>query len=282
MVMLPWGPHPKRRRSCNVDMPLGHVRARIGHQRLKEEQQPRRYFTAEQVKALFEVSTGLGYDVALFVRLGVLVGLRKAEILSLRTADVDRESSLIIICDHRPDDGFRPKSRQERRIPSHDELWRWLDEETIGYYSPSRVLHHRYREKFHNEWDLLMLVAVIDFSATPHTMSHTFGTMPDTESDRVWPSAASTPDGVFGCQGNRFRAFARAGKGSLNAQVLDPSLSRRLRSMSDNSDVSDMERARYRGKRRPQGLNEAGEGRAGSANPAAVDLLRTIKKLVGA
>ena len=152
-----------------------HHRPRI--KRLREERQPRRYFTAEQVKALFEVSSGLGYDVALFMRLGILAGLRKEEILSLRVVDVDRESGLIIVCDHRPDDDFRPKSRQERRIPVHDELWPWLNQATSGYYFPSRVAHRRYRENFRKEWDLLMNVAAIDPPGTPHAMRHTFGTM---------------------------------------------------------------------------------------------------------
>ncbi|HQQ00609.1 MAG TPA: tyrosine-type recombinase/integrase [bacterium] len=152
-----------------------HHRPRI--KRLKEERQPRRYFTAEGVKALFEVSPGLGGDVALFVRLGILAGLRKEEILSLRTGDVDRESGLIIICDHRPDDDFRPKSRQERRIPVHDELWPWFNRTKTGYFFPSRSLHREYRENFRKEWDLLMRVAAIESPATPHAMRHTFGTM---------------------------------------------------------------------------------------------------------
>jgi integrase len=152
-----------------------HHRPRI--KRLREERQPRRYFTAEQVKALFEVSPSLGYDVALFVRLGILAGLRKEEILSLRTVDVDRESGLIVICDHRPDDDFRPKSRQERRIPVHNELWPWLNKKNTGYYFPSRAPHRPYRENFRKEWDLLMKVAAIDAPATPHAMRHTFGTM---------------------------------------------------------------------------------------------------------
>ena len=145
--------------------------------RLKEERQPRRYFTAEEVKSLFEVSVGLGYDVALFVRLGILAGLRKEEILSLRTSDVDREGGLIIICDHRPEDDFRPKSRQERRIPVHNELWPWLNKTRTGYYFPGRTGMRKYREDFRKEWDLLMRTAVIDPPATPHAMRHTFGTM---------------------------------------------------------------------------------------------------------
>lgn len=151
-----------------------HHRPRI--KRLREEREARRHFSVEEVNRLFETSASLGFEIDLFTHLGILAGLRKEEILSLRTRDIDRDHSLIVIGSH-DDDPFRPKSRQERRIPVHDDLWPLLNEKADGRYYPSRVAHRAYRPNFRGEWKTLMEAAAIDPPATPHAMRHTFGTM---------------------------------------------------------------------------------------------------------
>jgi len=150
-----------------------HHRPRI--KRLKEERPPIRWFTDDEVRALFEVAPGIGDDVALFVHLGIQAGLRLAEILSLRCVDVDKTNGQIIICPHQ-DDGFRPKSRQERRVPIHPDLWAWLNKKTSGRYFPARGNPGQYRVDFKKPWAALMESAAIDPPAGTHAMRHTFGT----------------------------------------------------------------------------------------------------------
>ncbi len=147
--------------------------------RLKEERAPIRWFRDDEVRAIFEVAPSIGEDVALFVHLGIQTGLRLREILSLRCVDVDRTNRQIIICGHE-DDGFRPKSRQERRVPVHPDLWPWLNKTTTGRYfppSPRGVEYgHQFRTDFRGPWRVLMQAAAIEIPATPHAMRHTFGT----------------------------------------------------------------------------------------------------------
>jgi len=148
---------------------------------LKERRERRRFFTQEEVSRLLQVSANEGYDCALFVRLGLYAGLRREEILSLRRQDIDRDHGLIVISEHGPADPFAPKSRQERRIPVHADLWPWLDQGVGEYYFPARNEFQKptekpYRDEFRRPWDRLMKKAEIELGATPHAMRHTFGT----------------------------------------------------------------------------------------------------------
>ncbi|HOE11969.1 MAG TPA: site-specific integrase [bacterium] len=147
--------------------------------RLKEDRPPIRWFRDDEVRALFEVAPQLGDDVALFVHLGIQAGLRLMEILSLRYIDIDRTHGQIIISQHE-DDGFKPKSRQERRIPVHPDLWPYLNKIQCGRYFPPGPKGipqgNQYRVKFDGPWNDLMRCAGIEVHASPHAMRHTFGT----------------------------------------------------------------------------------------------------------
>ncbi|HPO09709.1 MAG TPA: site-specific integrase [bacterium] len=147
--------------------------------KLKEERPPIRWFRDDEVRALFEVAPQLGDEVALFVHLGIQAGLRLQEILSLRYIDVDRTHGQVIIAAHE-DDGFRPKSRQERRVPVHPDLWPLLNRISSGRYFPpgprGALEGNGHRVDFRKPWNDLMRCAGIEIHSSPHAMRHTFGT----------------------------------------------------------------------------------------------------------
>lgn len=140
--------------------------------RLREIDEVPRWFTIEECKALLTV-TADDMDNGRFVRLGLMAGLRRAEILSLRCCDVDRESGQLLIRAH-DDDGFQPKSRKARMIPVHRDLWPYLEHTESGRYYPAT--RRTFRSEYRKPWEAIMEAAAIDPWATPHALRHTFGT----------------------------------------------------------------------------------------------------------
>ena len=158
-------------------------------QKFKLEEDTPRWFTDEEARALLTVSEELGRETALFVRLGLLCGLRPGEALALRCCDVDRDTGFLHIRPHE-DDGFAPKTNTIRSIQVVSSLWPYLEHQASGRYFPRRNNPALPRGDFRKPWQALMAAAAIDPPATPYALRHTFGTS----------LARPKPDGTPSCR----------------------------------------------------------------------------------
>ena len=153
--------------------------------KIKAESREIRPFSTPEVVRLFMAADKINKKRhGLFVRLGVLAGLRLKEILSLRVQDVNFTNKTITIQRHDNGDGFTPKNYEANTVPVVDELLEVLSasvQDGEVYFFPSPKTGRFYQTEFGVQWELLMKKAGIpkddqDCYPGTHSMRHTFAT----------------------------------------------------------------------------------------------------------
>ena len=189
----------------------------------KESRSEIRVLTADEIGVLaasegLEMRTGKhgkrvivsAEQMALFVHIGILAGLRKQEILHLRPVDVGWERSVIVVQPYEEDDGSGSdtKTSRVRRVPIHSRLTPWLKKIVGGCYFPGKEAGCR--ADFRRPWNRLAEQAQID----PSPRSTTCAT----------PSAQSTPPLWKPCPDGMGRSLSD----EHNAWIYQPRPRRRL------------------------------------------------------
>lgn len=152
-------------------MEAGYISIVFKIPKLREIRPTIRVLSDDEVNRILKVSSDTGGRIAVFVRLGLLAGLRRSEIINLRAQDIDKQHKQIIICKHH-DDGFIPKSANERRIPIHEQLWPWVDIPSGRFFPVGEPVVYQ----MYSEWKKLLSKCDITWNCTPHTLRHTFAT----------------------------------------------------------------------------------------------------------
>jgi integrase len=138
-----------------------------------------RFLDKDQLEALLTAAAEYGRDMHLIVALGCFAGLRKNELVNARWDWIDWNGRGAVSV--KSQDGFRPKSGRDRRIPMNARLRPVLEEykgdpDAYVVYpdlptKPDKPT--QYRVDFTDAFGSVCKAAGVDW-VTPHTMRHTF------------------------------------------------------------------------------------------------------------
>lgn len=92
------------------------------------EKNKKRFLSKDEIKTIIEATKGTYLEN--FVLTAIYTGLRRRELIYLEHSDIDSEKKLLYV---RNKDGFRTKSRKERVMPLHKELWPLFKNKKEGY-----------------------------------------------------------------------------------------------------------------------------------------------------
>lgn len=101
--------------------------------------------------------------------MAIYTGLRRRELVHIEYSDIDYEKKLLYV---RNKEGFRTKSRKERVMPLHKELWPLFKEKKEGYcfLYKGRLIHENTATR---KFRFIVEKANIR-DASLHTLRHTF------------------------------------------------------------------------------------------------------------
>jgi site-specific recombinase XerD len=141
-----------------------------------------RFLTDSQRQRLLEASKKRGRDSFLLVACGIYLGLRKAELLSMRWEQIDLDKRLAYVKNQKH---FRTKSGKERSVPICDALAEILLPFHAGkglVLKPGQPYdtedERRYRWDFRTLLSLCCMDAGIDpIEVSPHVLRHTFASI---------------------------------------------------------------------------------------------------------
>jgi site-specific recombinase XerD len=138
-----------------------------------------RFLSAPQREDLLRVAQAHGKDAHLLVALGVYLGLRKAELLSLRWDQIDLTQRVAHVVNQKT---FTTKNGKNRAIPICDELHSILlpYSNAIGFVlQPGKTYEKgsRYRWEFRGLLKVLVKNAGLGSWVTAHIMRHTFASL---------------------------------------------------------------------------------------------------------
>ena len=131
------------------------------------EKNKKRFLSKDESKAVLVATKGT--YLAMFVLVAIYSGLRRRELIHLEFSDVDFKKKLLYV---RNKGGYQTKSRKERVLPLHRELWSFFKGKSEGLCFPyeGRIIQE---DTASRNFKTMMTNAGLD-DVGLHTLRHTF------------------------------------------------------------------------------------------------------------
>lgn len=156
----------------------------------RAEARPRKHLTREQRDHLLSVAAAAGRDIGLLVAIGLLAGLRRAEILALTWGHVDLETQVLRVQNSAT---FKTKSGKNRIVPLCTHLSAILRDRRPADADPTAfvIMPDKPVKPGHPRWSFAKSLRRVAIDAgvpwlTPHSMRRAFATLAVQGGVSIW------------------------------------------------------------------------------------------------